>query len=460
MDALPEDAVRSRSWGVRHGVLAWLCLAAVIAYVTRNCIGVLESTIREDVGLTKEQMGWVMGSFFITYAFFQIPCGWLADRWGARRALSLEVVLWSVAAAMIAWPEAGGRVVQELLSLAGMEVVAASEGSGLNVGIFWWLMFARLLAGAAQAGIFPCSAIIIARWIPSSARGMATGFIAAGQQIGAMIAVFLPAYLLQLADWPSLFWYFALPGFLWAAFFVGWFRDHPHEHPKVTAEELAVIAADTLPEIATDPEVKERTPWLAILGNPGLWWICGQQFFRGAGYIFYGTWFPTFLQEQHQVTVQKSGMLTGLSLGTALTGCLLGGTISDWVLARTGSRRMARQGMAMFSLLACAGLIFSSHFVADGTTAVVVISAGAFCASLAGPAGYSVTIDMGGRHVATVFAIMNMAGNIGAALFPMVVPHLLELPGGWNVVLIVFGGLYFAAAVCWMMLGKGLNSSH
>src|ERR1700686_4847395 len=82
---------------VRYVVLAWLCLAAALAYAQRFPLGVGASVLQEDLGLSDEKMGWAMGAFFITYALFQIPGGRLADRWGSRAALALCVAACSVA---------------------------------------------------------------------------------------------------------------------------------------------------------------------------------------------------------------------------------------------------------------------------------------------------------------------------------------------------------------------------
>ncbi|MBC8115966.1 MAG: hypothetical protein H7062_16385 [Candidatus Saccharimonas sp.] len=109
-------------------------------------------------------------------------------------------------------------------------------------------------------------------------------------------------------------------------------------------------------------------------------------------------------------------------------------------------------------------LIFSAYFVTDATLAVVVISLGIFCAGLAGPSAYAVTMDMGGRHVGAVFATMNMIGNFGAGMLPWLIPRfrkwiasnpgLLDFCGGdsWNAVVALIALLHLAAAVCWLLL--------
>src|SRR5262249_31131021 len=92
----PQDLVKQSSV-VRFAVLAWLCAAAALAYVSRNAIAVAESTVRGDLGLTKEQSGWLMSAFFISYAAGQIPGAWIGQRFGARQALPAFAGAWSLA---------------------------------------------------------------------------------------------------------------------------------------------------------------------------------------------------------------------------------------------------------------------------------------------------------------------------------------------------------------------------
>ncbi|MDZ4287956.1 MAG: hypothetical protein U0984_08350, partial [Prosthecobacter sp.] len=91
-------------------------------------------------------------------------------------------------------------------------------------------------------------------------------------------------------------------------------------------------------------------------------------------------------------------------------------------------------------------------FVANPVMAVLVISAGMFCAATANPCLGATVMSLGGPHVATVIATTNMCGNFGAAAFPIAVPWLLHHAGGWNAVLGGFGALYIIAAIFWLMI--------
>jgi nitrate/nitrite transporter NarK len=183
-----------------------------------------------------------------------------------------------------------------------------------------------------------------------------------------------------------------------------------------------------------------------------MWCLCAQQFCRAAGYIFFASWFATYLQEARGVTIIGSGWLTTLPLLADVTGCMFGGVLSDAVLRWTGNQRLARQGLSAIALLLCAGLIFSAWFVAQPVMAVLVISAGMFCAATANPCLGATVMSLGGPHVATVSATANMCGNLGAAAFPIAVPWLLAHAGGWNAVLGGFGALYIIAAAFWLMM--------
>ena len=150
VDALPKPHI-----AVRYLVLGWLCLAAALAYGQRLLLGLCATLVQADLSLSDEVMGWAMGAFFITYAAFQVPGGWLASRWGSRAALAASVAICSLAATF----------------------------TGAATGVVSLVLF-RAAVGTGQAGIFPASTASIARWFPRTERaiasGMLTGFMSAG----------------------------------------------------------------------------------------------------------------------------------------------------------------------------------------------------------------------------------------------------------------------------------------
>ena len=430
---------------VRFMVIAALCVSAMIAYAQRNTISIMEREIAAELQLDKHQMGWVMSAFFLTYAAFQLPTGWLAKTAGTRKALTLFVATFSAAACLFA---AAGNLIALLIS--------------------------RLAMGAAQSGIFPCAVVTISKWLPERRRSLSSGLLAAAMSVGAAIGVALIGWMLTSLGWRISYFVFCLPGFLFAACFWSWFRDDPREHAAVNAAELAIIGAPPHQPAGASPRLVDdwqepgasarrliaqnhSTPWARLFTSVPVMAFCAQQVFRAVGYIFFATWFGTYLRETHHVDSQEAGLLNSLPLLAVVVGSPVGGVLSDWIFVRTGSKRWSRQGVAAGSQFVCFALILLSMTISDPTLAVLLISGGSFCAAFGGQCAYTTAIDLGGRHVAMVFSLMNMGGNIGAFAFPIVVPYLLNedpnVPGSgnWELVLYVFAAMYLAAALCWLL---------
>jgi len=412
----------SKPTWTRYKVLAWLGGAATIAYICRNAVGVAESQIRDEFdGWDTFETGIIMAAFQLTYSLLQIPTGQLTDRRGSRLCLPVFAVIWSAATLVLA-------------KVAGL----------------WSMVAARLAKGVGQAGLFPGSTNSFARWVPEGERALFNGTLASCMTLGTGIAMLAGGWMVENHGWRWMFALFGLPGLLWAVGFWCWFRDRPREHPAVNVAELEKIEATAAVKERGEPF--EKISWRQLGHSPATSWICLQQFFRAAAQMFFMTWFPSYMQQQYKAGIAESGVLTLATQIPLLVGSLTGGTVIDAIYRRTGSRRASRQGVAIASLLLSAVLIFLSYPVQDKTLAIVLIGGGAFFAGTAGPAGYTITIDMGGRHVATLFSTMNMLGNVGAMGFPLVVGALVSLTGRWDLALVLFGGCYVAAAFCWWRL--------
>lgn len=405
---------------VRYYVLAWLCALATVAYVHRSCIALTIDNIQDDLCLTAQQMAWVVSGFTLGYALFQLPCGWLGDRWGPWWGMTVWTLLWSAMTGFMA-------VVDGFFSM-------------------WWC---RFLMGIAQAGLFPCAVRTIARWFPDTEKAMPSGLLGAFMSVGAVIGSALTAWLLTYWRWPDVFLILAIAGPVCAAWFYWWFRDHPAEHRSVNEAELAWIGGATNSNTIQRPP--DSTPWKALLTSPRLGLICGQQFFRAAGYIFYLSWFPTFLQRTRGVSSEAAGYWNSLPLVGVVVGSSLGGFLMDALLRRTGSKQLSRQAIGMMGGFGSAFFLLLAYPVRDALPTVALVTASALLAGMAGPAAYTVTIDLGGRHVATVFSTMNMAGNLGAFLTPILAERIAYW-GNWNDVLWLLFACYIGAGLCWCPL--------
>jgi sugar phosphate permease len=389
---------------MRYVVLASLCLATVIAYLQRAALGVPSKAIEGELGLGPRDMGLVWLGWYAAYALWQLPSGWVADRIGSKSALAVFAVLWSV-----------------LTAAAGL----ATGFVGLS--LLWAMM------GAAQAGIFPCSTKAIGATFGRTEQAFASGALSCCMAFGAALAQDLTGRLLGPLTWQQILAAYAVPGLLWAAAFAA--LVPPPDGPRPPA-----------------PAAAAPVRWSRLLTDPQMILLCGQQFQRAAATALFFTWFPRYLQETKGVTPLESGSLAAWPLLAGMLGALLGGLASDWLLRWTGSTRLSRQGLAIASMVVCTGVSVAAYRTADAHTAVLLVSVAAFCGYVGGVTAYAVAIAMGGTRVAPVFATMNMAGNVGAGLFPFAVGYLVAETGNWNLALVLFAALYAGSGLCWVLL--------
>jgi nitrate/nitrite transporter NarK len=182
-----------------------------------------------------------------------------------------------------------------------------------------------------------------------------------------------------------------------------------------------------------------------------MWLICGQQFCRAGALRFFDMWLPTYLQEARGQTVVTANYWTSLPLLAGVLGGPIGGILSDFVLSRTGSRRAARQGVTIGSIVVALIFYGTAFQVADVRSAVLLACFGVLVMQCSSPCAYALTMDMGGRNLGVIFATMNMAGNLGAWAFTTFLPRVVERQG-WDRALLVFAAMHVVAIVCWLLL--------
>ena len=426
----------------RQVVLLFAVTLAVITYVDRVCISQAAPQMQQDLGLTKQQMGWVFTTFSVAYALFEIPGGWLGDTIGPRRVLMRVVAMWSIFTAATGW--------------------------AWNLPA---LIACRFFFGMGEAGCFPNLAKVFSLWMPAQERVKAQGIMWLSARWGGAFTPLLVGWMLSKDHlhlhyrWTFLF--FGALGLVWAGLFYRWFRDNPRLHPAVNAAELRLIG-DT-----ADREIGHgRVPWRAFLSSPSVRLLWLQYFCQNFSWYFYITWMPTFLQETfpHFSDIQRA--LAGcIPLFFGGIGSFVAGLLAARLTRQLGSTATARRTMGCVGLCGAAVMLLASVWLreaAGGAAAgmsllplasMLAVGVASFANDLAMPGSWGACMDLGGKHTGSLAGSMNMMGNFGGALPGVVVPLVLGLtapaagaPQSWNAAFYLFALVYAIGGIAWLFI--------
>jgi MFS family permease len=122
-------------------------LMYTISFVNRTNISLALPAITRDLHLDPSQAGEVAGIFFWGYLLLQIPGGFIAERWGAKRLIAVMLAAWGLCAVGCGMAQNG----QQLLVM-------------------------RFLLGVAEGSVYPATLVLISHWFPQGERARANGF--------------------------------------------------------------------------------------------------------------------------------------------------------------------------------------------------------------------------------------------------------------------------------------------
>lgn len=408
---------------IRWRILVLFSLMYLIAYVDRGMISVAQPEIAKAFGLNKTAMGLVLAAFTWAYAIGQIPVGWLGDRFGPKIVLSIVMTATSAAAAM----------------------------TGLATG-FNTLFAARFFLGIGESGAFPVASRGMQLWFPKTERGLIQGVTHFFSRFAVAFTPFAAGAIMLAFGWRAVFFTFGSLGVLWSVWFYSVYRNTPEEHPGVNRGELeAIRGLNADGSIGVPATTKPTVPWGTIFRAPNMWYIALGYccFFFGTN--FYLTWYPTYLREYRHLSLQSLGLLGSLPLIAGMIGDVVGGSVSDRLLKRTGSARFARRAVAAPGFVLAGLFLFPAAMTASANVSVLCLALSFFFLEFViGPA-WAVPMDVGGQFSGTVTGIMNMAGALAASGTAIVYGGLFDR-GYWVAPFFVSAGVLFVGAFFWLFL--------
>ncbi|WP_275561487.1 MFS transporter [Streptomyces sp. 5-6(2022)] len=403
---------------MRWTIVGFSALGLTIAYLDRAALSVAMPHMSDEFHISSAVQGVMLSAFFWTYALFQIPSGWLLDRFGPRVVYPIAVGWWSIWTALMAFARGVGSVV-----------------------VF------RLGLGIGEAPVQPANVKVVSRWFPRRERAFASSLFDMGQQIGTALSIPVVTALTVLGGWRLSFVVIGVVGLLWL---VGWavvYRD-PGDHPRVSAAELAHIRSDQGGEEPVEPAAGGSgggtVPWRDLLSDSQVWALTVGYVFRSLAGAFFLTWYPSYLLDDRGFSEADFGMVGWIPALVAIGSTVLGGIVSDRMLASGASPNLARKVpiVAGLGLSACIGF---APFIESNVVLMVILTVSSAAHSFAGAAILSLPAEVArsSEYVGVVAGFQNFGSQVGNLLSPIAIGLFLASSGGSYV-----GPLLGAAVSC------------
>jgi ACS family hexuronate transporter-like MFS transporter len=421
--SLPQEPkemrrVKKRT-NLRWYIAALLFASTVINYIDRQTLSVVGPTLKHDLGLSQVQYGYILQMFLLAYTVMYVVSGFLVDRWGTRRSLTIFVGWWSIANVL--------------------HFFARGAGS---------LSAFRFLLGMGEPGNYNAAGRAASEWFPAKERGFINGLVNAGSAIGAVIATPLVAWLAIRYGWRYAFVVTGLLGLLWL---VPWLLLYhlPSKHPSITDPELEYINSGASP-LCVGPVPTTRQ----LLRRADIWGLMLARFLSDPVWWFYLFWLPSFLEEQRGFTLAQVAIFGWMPYLASDAGGLLGGWASDRLIPRVGGTVRAR----LIPMAVCAAIMPISLFVPGmrGTAGLITVLCVVTFAHMAWKTNLmTITNDIyPAECIGTVSGLLMFGSGVGGFLFQGITAVLVQR-SSYNGVFVIMGFLHPAAfIVCALLLRK------
>ncbi len=407
-------------------ILGLLFAISVVTYIDRVNISVIARQMMPALGLTDQQMGFIFSAFVIGYALFQVPGGWLADRWGIRIVLTIALLWWSCFTALTA-------------------MAAASDLAGL-LGIVAVLALTRFLLGVGEATALPAFNRAVTDWLPAHERGLGIGIAIGGIGIGSAMTPPVTAWIMLNYGWQTAFFVSAALGIGLAAIWWLLARDRPSDHPWVAKPGTVASAA----RVSIKPP---SIPWAALKRTPTVWWLVLSYSCLGYVAYVYMSWFYLYLVNVRGFDVLQGGYFASAPFLAMLVSCPLGGWATDQLALRRGitqgRKLVGITGMTLAAATIGLGALMESPYLA-----IASLSMGAGWLYFTIGAYWSSTSDLSKAHAGSLSGLMNMGANIGGAISPTLTPWIAQ-HWGWPVSLGVAALIALIGGILWLNIDPG-----
>ncbi len=390
----------------RWYIVGLLGVIAALTYLDRLNLSIAGEYIQTEYAFSTQAMGWILSSFMLGYALFQVPVGWLGDRFGPRNLLMMALLWWSLFTALTA--------IAPELPLAGF------------IGAGWAFAIIRFLVGVGESATFPSSNKVVALWLSKEQRAVGNSLPFMGIGIGGALTPLLIAWIMRTWGWRESFYICAALGIVVAAVWRLLATNRPEEHPRVNAAEIKLIQGDTPAAEVHPGGKKERPPsppWRKMLRSLSVWGILLSALCMAYPVYIFFTWFFIYLIRVRGLSLEQAAVWGCAPFVAIAILAPLGGWISDRVVEKMGARRGRRLGMWV-GMGCSAPLLWAGAHTGNNVAAILLLAGSAGFNYFACSSLWATCIDLAPHYSASLSGLMNMFGQFGGWLSPILTAYL------------------------------------
>ncbi|SKC57517.1 MFS transporter [Plantibacter cousiniae (nom. nud.)] len=403
---------------IRWFLVGFLVLGGVVNYLDRSTLSVANTTIAQEFGLDAFQMGLLLSAFSWPYAIANLPAGFLVDKFGPKKMFAFAAGAWS---------------------LVSMVTAAANS--------FGFLYAARVALGIAESPFFTSALKVNERWFNKSERALPVSLVNTGSQIANAIAPPLLTFLLLTMSWRGMFIIVGAFGIVIALVWLRIYRDPTlKEQSMIKGAEAEARVVATVEQVAWGQLFKHRNTWFMVLGAFGIFYTVWV----------YLTWLPSYLQTARGFSLADSGWLASLPFLCGIVGVVFGGWLSSRLVQRGVGTVRARKIPIVGGALLAAASVLPVAYVDNTALAVALLSVGYFASQVPIGCLWTLASDIApSNQVASLGAIQNFGGFMGAAVAPVVTGAILTATdGNYTLVFLIGGVLLLVGALSYGLFVK------
>lgn len=384
----------------------YLGIGISISYLVRVNISHAVIPIAAEYGLNEVQQGMLLSAFAWGYVALMFVGGILVDKLGSLKMSFRSAIIWSIFTAMS------------------------------SIGFCWPMIFTtEMLAGAAEAPIFPANAKIVRNNYAEDERGRATAIFDSGSYVGTAISAPLMSFLIFNFSWRYAYVLIALMGIIWALIWRKYSRGLIDVNEKTSRTKV------------------DKKTVISLLKNRK---IIGMSIgFFCYNYIknFYLTWFPSYLVSEKGFSQLKVGVWGMLPSIAAVFGGLLAGALTDRMIRNGVNKTLARKLPLCIGLIASGVIVFADS-IQSQYIVIGLLSFSFAMAIAASPSIWAIPGDVAPNVnlIGTIGGIQNTVSNIAGIVSPIITGYLVLVSGDFKIALFVSGLLACLGALSYIFV--------